>query len=479
MILACVAAALLLPAAADPSPGSPGWYERETANWLDSSGRLRDQLSDPRYWALRLSHEDTTNADPYRAPETWAPSRGRVMAVHYPNRYGAMISAHLWAPPAAFVDPVTHRRFRGPYPAAIFLNGAGDSEEEYWSFAQDLAEHGYIVMTFDPQGAGASEDAPNPESTYCDPNGSWRKPQEMGVREHGSCAGQNDNGVNSTVGQVPAVAAIAIDGRTGSQGTTDVQSLYEELEPNFVFGALDAWRWLASRANPWRRLIDFRRVGLIGHSLGAYAAALVANGDPRRRFRAAVAMDSYGAFMHGVHPTVPTLYEQSEQELFSGPRLAAPPPTALHATRRDYAAATRRHIPAMYTVLRSSTHQEFAYVGPEAGQPASRYGQRVATYFALAWFDRHLKGRVPGHRRGDETLQRRNAIRRLRAARFDRSVDRSSIGLGVWDLVALTNRPYLIGNAAIAEALSDYYVSRYAFDRFSCIDMRRACTRTG
>ncbi len=401
------------------------------------------------------------------------------MAVHYRNRYGAAISAHLWAPPARFADPVTRRVSRAPYPAAIFVNGAGDTEEEYWSFAQDLAEHGYVVMTFDPQGAGMSDDAPTPEATYCDPNGSWRKPQEMGVREHGMCAGQNDNGVNSTVGQAPAVASIAIDGRTGSQGTVDVQSLYEELEPNFVFGALDAWTWLASRSNPWRRQIDVRRVGLIGHSLGAYAAALVANGDPRRRFAAAVSLDSYGRFMHGVRPTVPTLYEQSEQELFSGPRAAAPPPEALHGTRRDYAAFTARRLAAMYVVLRSSTHQEFAYVGPEAGQTASRYGQRVATYFALAWLDRYLKGEVRGRRRGDESVQRRDALRRLVARRFDRSVDRSSIGLGVWDPVGASNRPYQIGNEAIADALSYYYVSRYAFDGRSCVDMRRACSRSG
>jgi dienelactone hydrolase len=461
--------------AGDTPPESPQWYARETSNWIDSTGRLQDQLSNPEYWVLRQSQQDTTNADPYRASELWAPARGRVVAVRYRNRYGAVISAHAWAPPTRFVDPVTGRKNRGPFPAVIVLNGAGDAEEEYWAFAQDLSEHGYVAVTFDPQGYGASDDAPNPHSTYCDPNGAWRRSQEMGVREHGDCAGQNDNNVNSTVGQVPAVVSIAVEGRTGTQGTVDIQGLYEELEPNFVFGAFDTWAWMVSPANPWRGLIDVRRVGVTGHSLGAYAAALVANGDPRRRFRAAVAMDSYGTFMHGVRSTVPTLYQQSEQELFSGPRLAAPSPQALHATRRDYDGSVARRIPSMYLVLRSSTHQEFAYLGPDSGQPASRYGQRVASYFTLAWLDMYVKGALDSHRRGDERAQRRDALRRLRRGWFNASVDRSSIGLGLWDVLTMTNRPYTIAGARVAAALSDYYVSRYALGRFRCEDIRSGC----
>src|SRR3954451_6864039 len=102
-------------------PPAAGAYS-DVSNFVDSSGRLQDQLSNPEYWALREAQGDTTNADPYRAPERWAPARGRVRAVHYANRYGAMISAHLWAP-----------RRAGRYPAVIFINGAGDAEEEYWS----------------------------------------------------------------------------------------------------------------------------------------------------------------------------------------------------------------------------------------------------------------------------------------------------------------------------------------------------------
>src|SRR3954451_12593395 len=213
----------------------------------------------------------------------------------------------------------------------------------------------------------------------------------MGVHEHGDCAGQNDNGVDSTAGQVPAGVDLVVGGHTGQQGTIDIQGLYDQLSPNFIFGAFDAYGWMASAADPWRSQIDFARVAVMGHSLGAYAAAMVANGDPLHRFGAGIALDSYAHFMHGVQPRVPTLYEQSEQELFSGPRLAPPPPTALHATRADYADFVAAGLDTMYVVLRASTHQEFAYVGPEQGAPASRAGQRTATYLALAWLDRALR----------------------------------------------------------------------------------------
>ena len=126
-----------------------------------------------------------------------------------------------------------------------------------------------------------------------------------------------------------------------------------------------------------------------------------------------------------------------------------------------------RRVDAMYVVLRASNHSEFAYTGPDQPAPASRAGQRVATYFALAWLDRALsRARIP---------RRRSANARLLAARFDRSVDRSSIGLGAWDPATMTNHPYLIAGNRIAAAVSSYYVSRYAFGGHACGDMRAGC----
>jgi hypothetical protein len=115
-----------------------------------------------------------------------------------------------------------------------------------------------------------------------------------------------------------------------------------------------------------------------------------------------------------------------------------------------------------YAVLAGSTHQEFAYLGPEAHLPASAAGQRVATYYVLAWLDRWLKGE-------------RSADRRLLASRFDSSVDSSAIGLGHWDPVTQANQPYHLRGASVADALSRYYVSQARFDGRSCSDLRRRC----
>jgi fermentation-respiration switch protein FrsA (DUF1100 family) len=455
-IAVAVAAALALTAGAalaDPAPGTPEWYAAEMQNWVGATGRTQDQLADPEYAALRYGQADTTNADPYRAPERWAPTRGRVWAVSYRNRYEVRISAHIWAPRAG--------AGRTPYPAVVMVNGAGDSEEEYWSFGQDLAEHGYVVMTFDPQGSGRSEGTP--AGYYCDPSGAWRQPQEMGVREHGQCAGENGD-ASSATGELPGIAQIVVGGHTGQQGRLDVQELYRQLEPNYVFGALDARDFLVSRDSPAHRIVDRRRVAVMGHSLGAYAAALTGNGDPRRRFAAAVAFDSYAHLDHGVRPRVPTMYLQSEQELFAGPRLAPPPPKSLHGTRADYPRFVRRDVPVFYGVLARSTHQEFAYLGPEAHLPASSLGQRYATYFALAWLDRWLR-------------DRHSATRRLLGPRFDRSVDVSSIGLGHWDPTTQQNVPHRIVGLKVRDALSRYYLSESRFDDVTCRDLRavRGC----
>ena len=458
-IAALAVAGALLPVAAaadDPAPGTPQWHAAEVQNWAATTGRTADQLGNPEYWLLRQQQADTANADPYRAPERWAPRRGQVWPVGYENRYGARISGHVWAPRAGTPG--------APYPAVVMVNGGGDREQEYWPFAQDLAEHGYVVLTFDPQGAGASEADPDPE--HCEPGGAWTRPQELGVRESGPCAGQNGDEVSMTTGQVPGVVDLVVGGHTGQQGTLDVQELYETLEPNYVLGAIDAHGFLLSGAHPARRLVDPRRVGLMGHSLGAHAAALTANGDPRRRFRAAVAMDSFARLGHGVQPRVPTMYLQSEQELFSGPRLAPPPPEALHATRLDYPAYVRRDVPVLFGVLAGSTHQEFAYVGPESRLPASATGQRVASYYALAWLDRWLGGRT-------------RAETRLLAKTFDDSVDVSNIGLGRWNAATQQNEPHLLAGRPVRDALSRYYASRADLGRVTCDDLRdlRTCMR--
>lgn len=446
----------------DPAPLTPAWYTREAQNYADAHGRTIDQLTNLEYQQLRLEvcASDTTDGgacsgDPYRRLEAWDGARGQVRQISYANRYGATIRADLWAPTTPFTDPVTGTVSSGPFPAVIIVSAYGFERFRYRAFAQGLAESGYIVLTFDPQGQGDSDAAPNPASTYCDPNGAWRQPQEMGIQETGECAGQ-DPQPEGTTQDLPYLPPILL-----FQDASGVQPLYRAFRPRFVFGALDAAAWLLSASNPLRTLVDDTRLGVAGHSIGAYAAAMVANGDPSRRFRAGTSWDSFAYLDNGVGPAVPTMFQQSEQENLIGPRYAPPPdPEALHPARLSYRSFLTSCVATKFLVLRSSTHREWSYFAPGLVTEASRKGERVAHYQSLAWFDRYLKGATTTYARGDESAQAQDALDRLNAAAFDDSADRSSIGTGAGNLPASPqNVPYTIQGELVADHLSYYYES--------------------
>src|SRR5207244_727470 len=93
---------------------------------------------------------------------------------------------------------------------------------------------------------------------------------------------------------------------------------------------------------------------------------------------------------------------------------------------------------------RASTHLEYDYV-PYVF-PSSRYGERVAFYYTLAWFDRYVKGDL-------------SAASRLTSTRFDNSSDTHSIGAGTGNTGV--NVPYLLAGDCTSNRLSFYFNSRY------------------
>jgi hypothetical protein len=119
-------------------------------------------------------------------------------------------------------------------------------------------------------------------------------------------------------------------------------------------------------------------------------------------------------------------------------------------------------------------HLEYSYVPYIL--PASHYGERVALYYTLAWFDYHLRGST-------------DAYRRLVATSFDASADASSIGGGTYDPTAAVanpadpaagNVPTRIEGLSVADRLSFYYRSEYALTapdgtRATCEDLRAGC----
>ena len=97
----------------------------------------------------------------------------------------------------------------------------------------------------------------------------------------------------------------------------------------------------------------------------------------------------------------------------------------------------------------------------------SRYGQRVAAYYTVAWFDRYLKGR-------EDRRIARDALARLTATTFDDSADVSAIDMGMFDPAA-GNVPVTIEGLPVVDRLSFYRTSGYWLGKgraFQCEDMR-------
>ena len=474
------------------------------ADRLAAEGRGEDQTTNPDYHRRSAplvaayfesgQKDEGVLHDPYRLG--WNGTRGEVVPVYYRNRYGARIAAHLWRPTLPWRDPITGSVTDGPFPAVVVIPGFGSADITYEGLIEQLAESGYVVMSFDPQGQGDSDTAPSPTTTYCDPNGSWRQPQELGLREHGRCAGEdpadvNDPGtptshpvyrllgpLNNTPVGLAVIPPELLDVRRElltdpARAVDQFAAGYETFRTRFVFGAFDAVAWLRSANDPWRSLIDLNHVGVAGHSAGSDGALVAGNGDPKHRFAAAVAWDTYGRPPATVRPTVPTMIQQSEQENFAGPWI--PKPTTDFFISHAISAQFRTvGVPQFEAALRGSTHQEWTYVPYALFNPvapltnSSSLGQEVAAYYTIAWFDRWLKG-------ASDPVQALDADRRLRARTFDGSADRSSIGQGRYDPLLRRNVSYHIAGLRVHDLLSRIFLSSYGFDGHTCLDVQQGC----
>src|SRR3954469_8281444 len=324
--------------AAGPEPGSPEYVQRDNQNILDAYGRQTGpggQLNNPNY-QLAASQEQTEvelqqlaqqAATPNRLALTpgnvfpgwnmgnplrrgWDGRRGLIQKVSYLNRYGALIRGDVFAPLPGARDPYTGARLQPPYPGVVITTGSiQGSERMYWWLAQDLAERGYVVLTYDVQGQGTSETLPHENDQvnalpFCNPFATPQAGEQFG------CPG------------VPAQQAS-----------------------NFVFGTRDALSFLLSTPskrypnrnadtpvnafNPYWALLDrtrdkksvtrgrTTRVAIIGHSLGAFAVSYVQAVD--KRVEAVVALDKLAskgqsgiADLPAFKPVVPALGVQSE-----------------------------------------------------------------------------------------------------------------------------------------------------------------------
>lgn len=422
-VLIAVAALFLtgVPAASaedDPKPGSAPYVLRDVRNISDAYGRITGpggQLANPSYLPALVREASLLTAtqllaqaatptrpvlsagqlvpgwnvgNPLRAG--WNGTRGVSQKVSFLNRYGALLRGTVYAPKAGATDPYTGAALKGPFPGVVITPGSVQgSEGMYVWLAQDLAERGFVVLTFDVQGQGTSETLPHTTGTdlpFCNP------------------------------------FAAPVDGNMlGCPGVP-----FQQLA-NFTTGTEDALDFFLSDANPYLASIDRTpdpqsvtpgrtgRIAIIGHSLGAAAVSHVQGTD--ERVAAVVALDKLqGASdtsalnavspADGIVPVVPALAVQSEYGftvspyLLSGgssllPGAGLPVPTRERETGYDDWLAAGKD--AMLVVPRASTHLEYTDIPYVL--PASRYGQALTSAYVQAFLDRYLK-----HRGTDESL---------------------------------------------------------------------------
>jgi dienelactone hydrolase len=482
--LAALATCLLLAAgaqAAGPKPGTPEYVERDNQNIQDAYGRqtgqqltsaftqailvehtenglhqLAEQVATPGHLAITPGQwfPGWNGGNPFR--RGWTGTRGMRTRISYPNRYGALIRGDVFAPLPGARDPYTGKELKPPFPGVVITTGSVQgSERMYWWLAQDLAERGYVVLTYDVQGQGTSETLPHQNDEinalpFCNPFAPPADGEDFGCP--GVPAQQDSNFV---------------------YGTKDALSYFLSTPDKKYNGEFNPYWGLFDRSPDKRTHTPGRttRVAIIGHSLGARAVSLVQGTDDR--VQTIVALDKLGLATGGsaeFKPVVPALGIQSEYGfnvwpywMSGGSSIAAQPqspdksPDPKREQKTGFDLWRKAGVDTMVVVPRASTHLEYtdiAYV-----LPASRYGQAFSSVYVQAWLDRYLKHQgEPAKKKAKKKKAKRKRHRARKAAAFADPLLASSfkyiepVDVGKWEPITLDR----------AKQLSFYYCSGYA-----------------
>jgi pimeloyl-ACP methyl ester carboxylesterase len=421
-------------AAPGPTPGSPAYLQRDIANMTAAFGRNMAQFEDPAYLpdfflnaaSLFASQLSTQLQNPTRPSltagslvpgfgagnpdrESWNGTRGVDTPVSFTATDGASLRGDVFSPLPGARDPYTGALLQGPFPGAVIVTGSIQaSRNEYAWLAEDLAERGYVVLTFDVQGQGQSETLPHegsdPNLPSCGPL--VTKPGQVTPCD-GVPAEQDQDFVDSTEDAISFfLSTPSAPYANPHAGSLEVNA-YNPMWSLFDHSP-DAQTATAGRTT---------RLALIGHSTGAVIATYLQGVDPR--IETVVALDKLtatpfsisddqaetGSLPGPVVPKVPALALQSEygfapqpyfvancssfEPCLTGvPNLAkAPDPNREEDTGFDI--WRKAHVDSMVIVPRASTH--LIYTDSPPVLPASVNGQGMASYYVQAWLDKYLK----------------------------------------------------------------------------------------
>jgi dienelactone hydrolase len=510
LFAALISFALIAPAAhADaPRPGTPEYSQRDNQNMQDAYGRQfrpGGQLSDPAYaqaeiqqhgeeWWSQLGQQLATptriaaspgnvfpgwnGENPFR--RGWSGRRGQQVAVSYTNRYGALIRGTVFAPLAGATDPYSGRELTPPFPGVVITTGSIQaSERMYWWLAQDLAERGYVVITYDVQGQGTSETAPHDGGPvnampFCNPFAPPRDGESFG------CPGvPHQQQSNFSYGTEDATTfMLSTPAKTYPNPTAD------DPPANSPVNSFNPY-WALLDHSPDKRTVTpgrMTRIAIVGHSLGAAAVSHVQGVDAR--VEAVVAFDKLSGSggqiqSQKVTPAVPALAVQSDYGfnvqpywMAGGSSFTPTPgdPSKAPDPRREqktgFDAWRKAGVDTMLIVPRASTHLDYSDIA--YALPASRYGQALTSVYVQAWLDRYLKHQgepaaaAKGVRKKSRRAKRRAAKRRRAhkavAAQADPLLAEKftylePVAVGKWQPVTLER----------AKLLSLYFCSGWSF----------------
>jgi dienelactone hydrolase len=265
----------------------------------------------------------------WHSREVWIPSEAT----------GARLFATVFAPAPQPLSKL---------PAVVMLPGSivGVQAGDQWA-ARDLAGHGYVAVTIDPQGQGRSELFSLPPC---------QRPGDFGCAD---------------VEQQPWFISI----------------------PNWLDALSSALDWLPTAADPFGDLVDTSRLGATGHSLGAHVVSLAQGTEPR--LKAIVAWDNLASLDQGdagsakcfgsgnaVVPRVPAMGQASEA-------CGILPPEAKKTAYERWRAAG---LPTMELVFRGAEHIDWHQARDANGFGGNESQLRLFEHYQRAWFDRFLRG---------------------------------------------------------------------------------------
>ncbi|MBV9212083.1 MAG: hypothetical protein JOZ25_00365 [Actinobacteria bacterium] len=314
----------------------------------------------------------------------WNGPYGIVKPVLFTARDGATISGNVWATRAG-----PARR-----PGIVITTGSVQAPETlYWGLAATLARHGYIVLTYDVQGQGRSD-------TY----GVGADQQEGVPSQAGQPFYDGSEDALDFLLSTPAHPYVPRDScgnANGGKGTSHADKQRRRVKEGF-----DA------AYDPLYGVLDPKRIGIAGHSLGAAGVSYIGQRDPR--VKALVAWDNLAASRTGgvttvdaggetcpsapatrkpVRVTKPALGMSADYSLVPTAYTADPDPNGKSTAYLAYKAAG---IDAMQVIVRGGTHYEFSFIpGNTAPFPlgtATYRGMDMVAWYTTAWFDRFVKG---------------------------------------------------------------------------------------